>query len=86
MHIIIFWYTINEPKISPCPRPCKMFHHIVSFYSEELYRLKVFQNRVLRKIVGPNRDELTGQWRRLYNKELYDLYSSQNIIQVIKSG
>jgi hypothetical protein len=47
-------------------------------------RLRVFENRVLR-IFGPKRDEVTGEWRRLHNKELYALYSSPNIIRVIKS-
>jgi hypothetical protein len=45
----------------------------------------VFENRVLRGIFGPKRDEITGEWRRLYNKELNDLYSSPTIIRVIKS-
>jgi hypothetical protein len=40
---------------------------------------------VLRRIFGPNRDEVTGEWRRLHNKELYAVYSSPNIIRVIKS-
>jgi hypothetical protein len=48
------------------------------------HRLRVLENRVLRKIFGPKRDEVTGKWRRLRNEELYDLYSSQNIIQMIK--
>jgi hypothetical protein len=45
----------------------------------------VFENRVLRRIFGPKRDEATGDWRRLRNEELNDLYSSPNIIRVIKS-
>jgi hypothetical protein len=45
----------------------------------------VFENRVLRGIFGPERDEATGEWRRLHNEELNDLYSSPNIIRVIKS-
>jgi hypothetical protein len=51
----------------------------------EEQRLRVFENRVLRRIFGPKRDEVTGEWRRLCNKELHDLYSSPNIVQVIKS-
>ena len=47
-------------------------------------RLRVFENRVLRKIFGPKRDEVTGEWRRLHNKELNDVYSSPNIFRVIK--
>jgi hypothetical protein len=45
----------------------------------------VSENRVLRKIVGPKRDEVTGEWRKLHNKELCDLYSSPSIIRIIKS-
>jgi len=45
----------------------------------------LFENRVLRRIFGSKRDEVTGEWRKLHNKELSDLYSSPNIIQVIKS-
>jgi hypothetical protein len=44
----------------------------------------VFENRVLRRIFGPKRDEVTGEWRKLHNKELYDLYSSPSIITIIK--
>jgi len=47
--------------------------------------LSLFENRVLRKIFGPKRVEVRGDCRRLYNEELYDLYSSQNLIFVIKS-
>jgi hypothetical protein len=45
----------------------------------------VFENRVLRRIFGPKRDEVTGERRRLHNEELNDLFSSSNIVRVIKS-
>jgi hypothetical protein len=45
----------------------------------------LFENRVLRRILGPKRDEVTGEWRKLHNKELRDLYSSPSIIRIIKS-
>jgi hypothetical protein len=45
----------------------------------------VFENRVLRRILGPKRDEVTGEWRKLHNEELLDLYSSPSIIRIIKS-
>jgi hypothetical protein len=44
----------------------------------------VFENRVLRKIFGPKRDEVSCEWRKLHNKELHDLYSSPSIIRIIK--
>jgi len=48
-------------------------------------RLRVFENRVLSRIFGPKRDEVTGEWRRLHNEELNDLCSSPNIVRMIKS-
>jgi hypothetical protein len=45
----------------------------------------VFENRVLRRIFGPKRDEVTGRWRKLHNEELHNLYSSPSIIRMIKS-
>ena len=45
----------------------------------------MFENRVLRKLFGPRRDEVTGDWRRLHNEELNDLYTTPNIVRVIKS-
>ena len=48
-------------------------------------KLKVFENLVSRRIFGPRRDEVTGEWRRLHKEELSDLYSSPNIVRVIKS-
>ena len=47
--------------------------------------LRVFENRVLRRIFGPKRDGVTGEWRKLHNEELTSLYSSPNIVRVIKS-
>jgi hypothetical protein len=48
-------------------------------------KLGVFDNRVLRRIFGPKRDEVAGEWRKLNTEELIDLYSSPNIVRVIKS-
>jgi hypothetical protein len=50
----------------------------------EEHRLRVYENRVSRRIFGAKRDEVTGEWRKLHNEE-HDLYSSPNIVQVIKS-
>jgi hypothetical protein len=47
--------------------------------------LRVFENRVLRRVFGPKRDEVTEEWRKLYNEELSDLYSLPNIVRVVKS-
>jgi PAS domain-containing protein len=47
-------------------------------------RLRVFENRLLRRIFGPKRDEVTGEWRKLHNEELHDLYSSATLVRVIK--
>ena len=52
---------------------------------QEEHRLRVFGNRVLRRIFGPRRDGVTGVWRKLHNEELNELYSSRNIVRVIKS-
>jgi hypothetical protein len=48
-------------------------------------RLRVFENRVLRRIFGPKTDKVTGEWRRLHNEKLHALYSTPNIIRVMKS-
>jgi hypothetical protein len=51
----------------------------------EEHRLGVFENRVLRRIFGSKRDEVTGEWRKMHNEELHDLYSSPSIIRIIKA-
>jgi hypothetical protein len=51
----------------------------------EEHRLRVFENRVLRRIFGPKRDEVSGEWRKLYNEELHNLYSYPDIIRHVKS-
>jgi hypothetical protein len=56
-----------------------------SLISREQHRLWVFQNRMLRRIFGPKRDEVTGQRKKLHNGELHNLYSSPDIIRQIKS-
>jgi len=48
-------------------------------------RLRVFENRVLRRVFGPKRDEATGEWRKLHTEKLMDLYSLPNIVRVVKS-
>ena len=64
-------------------------HYLVdeswSLTFREERKLRVFENMVLRRIFGPRRDEVTGEWRRLHSEELNDLYSSPNIVRVIKS-
>jgi hypothetical protein len=56
----------------------------LSFTLREERRLRVFENTVLRRIFGPKRDEVTGEWRKLHNEELNDPCSSPNIVRVIK--
>jgi hypothetical protein len=51
----------------------------------EEHRLRVLENKLLKRIFGPERDEIAGEWRRIHNEELNDQYSSPNIIRVIKS-
>ena len=56
-----------------------------SLILKEERRLRVFENRVLRRIFGPRRDEIKGEWRKLHSEELNDMYFSTKIVRVIKS-
>jgi hypothetical protein len=60
-------------------------YETLSLTLREEHRLRVFENRVLRRIFGPKRDEETGEWRKLHNEALRDLYSSTSIVSIIKS-
>jgi hypothetical protein len=62
----------------------KHFSGCLNSKLREEHRLRVFENRVLRGIFVPKRDEVTGEWRKLHNEELRDLYSSPSIIRMIK--
>jgi hypothetical protein len=57
----------------------------LSLTLREEHRLRIFENRVLRRIFGPKRDEVTGGWRKLHSEELHGLYSSPSIVRVIKA-
>jgi hypothetical protein len=57
----------------------------LSLKLREEHRLKVFENRVLRRIFGPKRDDVTGEWRKLHNEELHNFYSSPDIIRQVMS-
>ena len=59
--------------------------NIIYFTLREERRLRVFENRVLRRVFGPKRDEVTGEWKKLYNEELSDLFPLPNIVRVVKS-
>ena len=68
--------------LPPCPQ---RWTETWSLTLREVHRLRVFENKVLRKIFGANRDEIIGEWRKLHNAELHGLYSSPNIIRNLKS-
>ena len=64
------------------PRRMRWAGHVARMGEE--HRLRVFENTVLRRVFGPKRDEVTGEWRKLRNEELNDLYSLPNIMRVVK--
>ena len=82
----------NAGSTSPYPGHCAVSSFVVLYGHEtwsptlrEERKLRVFENKVLRRMFGPRRDEVTEDWRRLHNEELNDLYSSPNIVRVINS-
>jgi hypothetical protein len=86
----LFQFTVKKKKRKEEEVNIKIYRIVIfpvvlygcetwSLTLREECRLRVFENRVLRRIFGPKRDEVTGEWRRLRNKELYALYSSPNI-------
>jgi hypothetical protein len=87
--LVFFQFAIQKYKdqnTQNCNFACVLYGcETWSLTLREKHRLRVFENRVLRRIFGPKRDEVTGELRRLHNEELNDLYSSANIIRVIKS-
>jgi hypothetical protein len=76
--LICFLWRQNNPEVNYSPTRW-------SLTLREERRLRVFENRVLRRVFGPKRDEVIGEWRKLHNEELNDLYSLPNIVRVVKS-
>jgi hypothetical protein len=99
MYIQLWWrrlydcFTDIESLLTPnnfsiCHKDCLnccVRSELVSVTSREEHRLRVFENRVLRKIFGPKGDEVTGEWRKLHSEELHILCTSPNIIRQVKS-
>ena len=87
------WQSSQRRGVAPTEFPVDIRILPVVLYGCETWsltlreerRLRVFENRVLRRIFGPKRDEVTGEFRKLHNEELNNLYSSPNIVRVIKS-
>jgi hypothetical protein len=72
--------NINFGRITSC-----VFWMHVYISHTNITRLTVFENKALRRIFGPKRDEVRGKWRRLHDKKIYAMYFSPNLIRVIKS-
>jgi hypothetical protein len=80
--LIDYWWVSQEGSLI---LPVVLYGcETCSLTLREEHRLTVFENRVLRRIFGPKRDEVKEEWRKLHNEELRDLYSSPSIIRIIK--
>jgi hypothetical protein len=82
--VVLWTWTLLRPLTSGTEDVCTIQRGNDSSLVE-LCRLRVFENRVLRRIFGPKRDEVTGEWRKLHNEELHNLYSSPDIFRQVKS-
>ena len=79
------WWHWKEKDIHNCNFSVVLYGcETWSLTFREERRLRVFENRVLRRIFSPKRDEVTGEWRKLHNEELNDLYGSPSFVRVIK--
>ena len=84
--LLSIWLLIMLDTLLLVPSlQCNTSLHFTTLHLTTLHRLRVFQNRVLREIFGPERDEVTGKWIKLHSEELNDLYCALNIARVIKS-
>jgi hypothetical protein len=76
--------SMDNPPIYPCPiLPVVLYGYDTWSLTLTNINFRMFENRVLRRIFGPKRDEVTGGWRKLQNEELHNLYSSPSIIRMI---
>jgi hypothetical protein len=83
----LYWYILSWSPLWPMevsPRPLSLVKLLSACTLREDHRLRVFENRLLRRIFGPKRDEVTWVWRKLHNEELHDLCSSPSNIRIIK--
>jgi hypothetical protein len=88
----LFIWTPENAHHGLCPQTLLPFHPLLRFQNDLFtgsnnikLSLRVFEKRVLRRIFGPKRDEVTGGWRKIHNEELHNLYSSPSIIRMMKS-
>jgi hypothetical protein len=74
-------YSLKVANFTCCFYGCEIW----PLTAREEQKVRVFENRKFRRIFGPKRDQVTGEWRKLHNEKVHNLYSSPNIIRIIKS-